>query len=220
MKLHVSFLLLLAIQWQTFSQSDLTNGADRKGMSLGKIDYSVKEIKKPKILDFNNDNGFKTAGDALKKEQERQLKEEALKNRGILTRAKVAEERYLKSFKKINGLYNYPIVDQDLGSLRTHSKSVTIACRDFQYPDGDRVTIFVNDVPVIINLTLEQNYQSFYLPLNVGINTIKVVALNQGSSGPNTAAFKVYNDAGMILTSNEWNLATGAKATLIIAKDK
>jgi hypothetical protein len=67
---------------------------------------------------------------------------------------------------------------------------------------------------------LQKNYQKFNIPLEVGINKIAFKALNQGTSGPNTAAFKVYNDAGMLLSSNEWNLATGAKATIVIAKDK
>ena len=132
----------------------------------------------------------------------------------------MSEERFLKAFKKINGQYIYPKIDQDLGSLRTNSKSVNIICRDFQYPDGDRVTIYVNDIPVIVNITLKQNYQKFNIPLEIGINKIVIRALNQGTSGPNTAAFKVYNDAGMLLSSNEWNLATDAKATLVVAKDK
>ena len=58
------------------------------------------------------------------------------------------------------------------------------------------------------------------MPLQVGINKIAFIALNQGTSGPNTAAFTVFNDTGNVISSNEWNLATGAKATLVIAKDK
>ena len=78
----------------------------------------------------------------------------------------------------------------------------------------------INNIAVVNNIVLKQQYQSFILPLEIGINKISFVALNQGTSGPNTAAFKVYNDAGMLLSSNEWNLATDAKATLVIAKDK
>jgi len=125
---------------------------------------------------------------------------------------------FLKSWKKINA--PYPKIDQDLGSFRTQSNSVRIICRDFQYPDGDRVTITINDIPIIKNITLRSSYQSFDLPLQVGLNKIAFVALNQGTSGPNTAGFKVYDDAGNVISSNEWNLATGAKATVIIAKDK
>jgi hypothetical protein len=132
----------------------------------------------------------------------------------------LSEARFLKAFKKINGQYIYPVIDQDLGGFRTNSNSVNIICRDFQYPDGDRVTIMVNNIPVITNIVLKQQYQSYTIPLEIGINKISFVALNQGTSGPNTAAFKVYNDAGMLLSSNEWNLATNAKATIVIAKDK
>ncbi|WGH76559.1 hypothetical protein P8625_05210 [Tenacibaculum tangerinum] len=117
-------------------------------------------------------------------------------------------------------MYTYPVIDQDLGSFSTKGKSVNIICRDYQYPDGDRVTIYVNGIPVVSNLTLEQRYQSFNIPLDEGVNEINIVALNQGTSGPNTAAFKIYNDAGMLISSNEWNLATGAKATIIVAKEK
>jgi len=209
------------ISFNSFAQLDNNLGGSNKGnSSLGSFDTDAIEVTKPKSLGFDNNDGFKTAAQKLKKEQEKKQAEENLKNKGILTKAKIAEERYLKSFQKINGLYNYPVIDQDLGSIRTNSKNINIICRDYQYPDGDRVTIYVNDEPVVVNLTLKQNYQSFSLPLDIGINKIKIVALNQGSSGPNTAAFKIYNDAGTLISSNEWNLATGAKATMIVAKDK
>ncbi|CAL2055915.1 hypothetical protein [Tenacibaculum sp. 190524A05c] len=203
-----------------FSQVDKSNGGTTKGTSIGKIEAPAKIVSKPKSLGFGNDNGFKTANKKLEKKKQKQKEEEDLKNKGILTKAKISEERYLKSFQKINGLYNYPVIDQDLGSISTDSESVNIICRDFQYPDGDRVTIYVNNIPVVSNITLKRRYQSFNIPLEEGVNKIKIVALNQGTSGPNTAAFKVYNDAGMLLSSNEWNLATGAKATLVVAKSK
>jgi hypothetical protein len=132
----------------------------------------------------------------------------------------LSEARFLKAFKKINGQYIYPVIDQDLGGFRTNSNSVNIICRDFQFPDGDRVTIMLNNIPVVTNIVLKQQYQSYTIPLEIGINKISFVALNQGTSGPNTAAFKVYDDSGILLSSNEWNLATNAKATIVIAKDK
>jgi len=215
------FIFLFIITSTSFAQLDTNNGGTDKGnTSLGTIQANATEITKPKSLEFNNDDGFKTAAEKLKREQKRKQEEDNLKNKGILTKAKIAEEKFLKSFKKINGQLSYPVIDQDLGSIRTNSKNINIICRDYQYPDGDRVTIYVNDVPVVVNLTLKQNYQSFSLPLDVGINKVKIVALNQGSSGPNTAGFKIYNDTGELISSNEWNLATGAKATMIVAKDK
>jgi hypothetical protein len=181
---------------------------------------TTKRAEKTSSIELKGNNGFKNAFDKEKEKLKRKKSESDFNNKGILTTAKLNEERFLKAFKKINGQYIYPKIDQDLGSFRTNSKSVNIICRDFQYPDGDRVTILINDIPVIQNIVLQQNYQKFNIPLDIGINRIAFKALNQGSSGPNTAAFKVYNDAGMLISSNEWNLATGAKATLVIAKDK
>ena len=181
---------------------------------------TTKRAEKTSSIELKGNNGFKNAFDKEKEKLKREKNESDFNNKGILTTAKLNEERFLKAFKKINGQYIYPKIDQDLGSFRTNSKSVNIICRDFQYPDGDRVTILINDVPVIQNIVLEQSYQKFNIPLDIGINRIAFKALNQGSSGPNTAAFKVYNDAGVLISSNEWNLATGAKATLVIAKDK
>ena len=181
---------------------------------------TTKRAEKTSSIELKGNNGFKNAFDKEKEKLKRKKSESDFNNKGILTTAKLNEERFLKAFKKINGQYIYPKIDQDLGSFRTNSKSVNIICRDFQYPDGDRVTILINDIPVIQNIVLEQSYQKFNIPLDIGINRIAFKALNQGSSGPNTAAFKVYNDAGVLISSNEWNLATGAKATLVIAKEK
>ncbi len=43
-------------------------------------------------------------------------------------------------------------------------------------------------------------------------------ALNQGLSGPNTAMLKVFGEDGQQLVSKEWNLLTGAKASLMVVK--
>ena len=211
--------LFLFLTIQTFSQIDGNNGNESGEKKKVVILNNSKEVKKPEAIDLNGENGFKKA---FEKEQEKLKKQQSedLSKKGILTQAKLNEERFLKSFQKINGQYIIPKIDQDLGSFRTSSQSVNIICRDYQYPDGDRGNIFVNDIPVVYNITLQESWQKFNIPLEVGINKVQILALNQGTSGPNTAAFKVFNDAGMLISSNEWNLATGAKATLIIAKDK
>lgn len=202
------------------AQIDTNKGTTEKGEIKSIVLKNAKNVNQPKSIELNGTEGFEKAYEAEKEKLKKQQKEDNLKNKGILTQAKLNEQRFLKSFKKINGQYIIPKIDQDLGSFRTNSKSVNIICRDFQYPDGDRVTIYVNDVPLIYNILLKTSYQKFNIPLNVGINKIAFKALNQGTSGPNTAAFKVYNDAGMLISANEWNLATGAKATIVIAKDK
>ena len=139
-----------------------------------------------------------------------------LKNKGITTAEKIREERAKKKMGELNK--NYAKIDQYLGGFSTTSESVVIVCWDFQYPDGDTVTIYINDKPVIQNIVLTNSYQQFRLPLAEGLNVISFKALNQGFSGPNTAAFKIYDENAYEISSNEWNLATGAKATLSIAR--
>ena len=217
-KLLLPFLLLTVLQLSAQLDNNSSNKENGKIKKL--VLNNSKEVTKPNSLELKGNEGFKSAFDKENNKLKKQQAEDNLNNKGILTKEKQREERFLKSFKKVNGQYIYPKIDQDLGSFRTDSKSVNIICRDFQYPDGDMVTIYVNDIPVILNITLKQSYQKFNIPLEVGINKIAFKALNQGSSGPNTAAFKVYNDQGTLLSSNEWNLATGAKATIVIAKDK
>lgn len=198
------------------AQLETTTHGGKKGSTSGILAINAKKSKKPVSIKVDATDGFKNAY-KNKKKTKKQLDRE-LNNKGIITQAKINEERFLKAFKKINGVYQYPKIDQDLGSFRTQSKHVKIICRDFGAIDGDRVTIHLNGLPVIPNISLTSNYQAFTVALDVGVNTISFVALNQGTSGPNTADFKVYNDAGSLISANEWNLATGAKASLVIVK--
>ena len=159
--------------------------------------------------------------DALKNVLNKQLAAQYdanLKNKGIITQEQIRKEKFKKHEKELNK--SYARIDQYLGGFSSTSESITIVCRDFQFPDGDRVTIYVNDKPVIKDITLTNGYQQFTLPLVLGLNVISFKALNQGTSGPNTAAFGVYDDEAQEISSNEWNLATGAKATLSIARVK
>ena len=105
-----------------------------------------------------------------------------------------------------------------LGDVMTKAKYVNVLCRDFEYVDGDRVRILVNDSIIINNLMLDSTFSGFKLPLSVGFNKIDFTALNQGSSGPNTAELRVYDDKNVMISSNRWNLSTGATATFIVVK--
>ena len=108
--------------------------------------------------------------------------------------------------------------DAYLGDVKTISETANIVCRDFEYVDGDRVSIMVNDEIVVQNLTLNSSFRGINLKLKEGFNKIDFIALNQGGSGPNTAELRIYDDNDVLISSNQWNLATGAKATLIIVK--
>ena len=111
-------------------------------------------------------------------------------------------------------------VDQYLGDFKNNGKFVQIALRDHESPDGDLIKIMLNDKEVISRILLQEQFVALSLNLMVGFNKIDFVALNQGTSGPNTAEVRVFDDQGNLIGSNRWNLATGVKATYIIVKEK
>lgn len=91
--------------------------------------------------------------------------------------------------------------------------------RDFEYADGDRIKVLVNDVIIVPEIILSNDFQGIQITLQAGFNKIDFEALNQGTSGPNTAEFRVYDDKEQLISNNQWNLATGFKATVIVIKE-
>ena len=110
-------------------------------------------------------------------------------------------------------------VDQYLGDFKSNAPFVQVIFRDHEAQDGDRVRILFNEREVEANVLLEQRFKRLNVDLLSGFNKIEFVALNQGDSGPNTAEIRVYDDQGGLIMANQWNLATGSRATLIVVKD-
>lgn len=110
--------------------------------------------------------------------------------------------------------------DTFLGEIRTGEKILRLVCRDHQYEDGDLVRIWLDDKIIVNEIYLRNSYQGVDIPLKDGFNKLEIEALNQGTSGPNTAEFKVMNSKGEVLQQNIWNLASGVRATLIMLKDE
>ncbi len=146
---------------------------------------------KPKAIDLReNPNNLMTAGDVIKEKW---------------TKDKEAKEEFKN--------------DQSLGNVVTQGKFVEVYCRDHEYVDGDKVKIIVNGELIVPSISLSAGFQPVLVTLQDGFNSIQFVALNQGSSGPNTAELRVLNDKGEQLAKKEWNLLTGAKAELIVVKN-
>ncbi|WP_226540635.1 hypothetical protein [Neotamlana laminarinivorans] len=114
---------------------------------------------------------------------------------------------------------NGSTTDQFLGDFKSKAKFVNVVYRDHGFTDGDVIQVRVNDDIIHPRVMLTGGYKGFKLNLKPGFNKIDFVALNQGQSGPNTAEFQVIDDAGHIVSHNQWNLATGVKATIIIVKE-
>ncbi len=110
--------------------------------------------------------------------------------------------------------------DMYLGDVKSNGKFVGVVCRDHEYVDGDRVRIYLNGKVVDPNLLLTGAFNGLNLDLEPGFNRLEFEALNQGTSGPNTAQVNVYDDKGQLIMANKWNLSTGAKATIIVVKEE
>lgn len=106
--------------------------------------------------------------------------------------------------------------DKLIGDIRSRTKRIKIVCRDHGEEDGDRVRISNNGSVVHNDIYLTNAPRSYWLTLGFGINRVEISALNEGSSGPNTAEFEVYDDAGHRVAEKEWNLRTGFKGTLLV----
>lgn len=110
--------------------------------------------------------------------------------------------------------------DQYFGDFRTSSKKLRILCRDHEYVDGDRVQILQNNKIIVLDHSLISSFTVFHVELEEGFNTFEFVALNMGSSNPNTAEFKVIDEEGKTLVHNIWNLGTGVKASIIVINEQ
>ena len=64
----------------------------------------------------------------------------------------------------------------------------------------------VNENVVMPAILLTEKAKGFKLDLKTGFNVVDFVAINQGSSGPNTAEIIVHDDQGKLAGTNRWNL--------------
>mgnify|MGYP000740062939 CR=1 FL=1 len=159
-----------------------------------KPNYNILDSLNKRTIDMRPDNRFVKPGRDLKL------------STGI-------GEKEKKAAKKHFG-------NQYLGDIKSNSKFVGIVCRDHEYVDGDRVKIYANGEVAEHNILLTSSFKGINLDLKKGFNQIDFEALNQGTSGPNTAQVDVYDDKGNLIFSKKWNLSTGSKATMIITKSE
>lgn len=230
MKFYISFLLLFTISLSSYAQIDSENRSiaipaiesedpeddpelitepsieaeevkpdDKKENEI----IAPKEVKtaiKPKkeFSMIKEDNNFRNPAELFSKQLKKQLK-------------------FKEDDEKSN---NGSLVNQFLGEYKTKAKTVNIIYRDHQYPDGDAIRVLLNEDIVVPSITLTSGYGGILLNLDEGINKIDFQALNQGTSGPNTAEFQILDELGNVIAANQWNLATGVKASIVIIKEK
>lgn len=222
MKFNLFLIIILTTVLSVNAQIDSQKKSTPIPATESKKDSAETTILLPaKPKETNTINGLtipKTNSDLNTPKKEFTMFGETFGNPGELYEKQVKQN--LKSLEEgEQARYDGSKTDQYLGDFRSKSKFVNVVYRDHEYPDGDRIRVYVNDDIVHPNILLEQNFKGFKLDLKEGFNKIDFQALNQGESGPNTAEFQVVDDLGNLVSSNRWNLATGVKATIIIVKE-
>ena len=176
--------------------------------------FSVLDSESGQEVDISNQNSVYEFSFLSKKDEP---------NKSLFAKEQYldASAPYLKRLRKreednVNLGY---LGDTYLGDVNTTSNKAIIVCRDFEYEDGDRVQILLNDEILLQDLYLKNQYFVMTIDLKPGFNKFDFKALNQGSSGPNTAELRVFDEDQKLLSSNQWNLSTGATATFIVVKE-
>jgi len=124
----------------------------------------------------------------------------------------VLEERFSPQFKIVRAGNNAGLSDVTVNARQI---SITLT-DDGALVDGDRVDVFLNGVKVIDNHSLVGGAGTvFALNLLSGSNELRVTALNEGTSPPNTAQLAISNvTVGAAVQS--WRLETGQSGSLVI----
>lgn len=106
------------------------------------------------------------------------------------------------------------------GDYYTESSYVLLMVKDHGAIDGDLLRIFVNDDVLVSDIYLNSNFKSYKLDLlNEGVYKIDFYAINEGSMLPNTAAYKILDQWGNVITGVVEGLSEGVKITVNIVKE-
>ncbi len=215
MKLVVPFICFFLLSFLGMAQADTPKTKPLKIEAENNLDLKSNPnqgtvLNIPSVFDKKPNVNLK---DSLTARNVKMLPDSELKQAGhdMKIYPKVGELEKGSSDKHFGDMY--------LGDVKTGGKFVGIVCRDHEYVDGDRVKIYANGNVVDPNILLTGSFKGINLNLEKGFNRLDFEALNQGSSGPNTAQVDVYDDKGQLIYSNKWLLSTGSKASLIVVKE-
>ncbi|MBP6758665.1 MAG: hypothetical protein KA133_05385 [Flavobacterium sp.] len=109
--------------------------------------------------------------------------------------------------------------NQYLGSFKIKTFTSAIRYRDAAFVDGDKTRVYLNGKVIEPEVVMDGEFKGFKIKLEKGINRIDFEALNEGFASPNTAEFQVFDDLGVVVSSSQWNVGTGYKATIILVKE-
>ena len=211
---NLILLLFSLLGVSAFAQLDSPNTVTG-GNTLSTPNQLNSTTRSAPSLSKKNNNFYRRPQTARLEQKEEKI--DITENEGFIDPEIDFDPKYLKQEpeKEMSDKFKQ---NQYLGDFKTKSGQIKIICRDHQAVDGDMVRVYKDGEVVLDKIYLEGQYKTVYLELKEGFNKIEIEALNQGTSGPNTAEFKVLDESGRIINSNIWNLATGYKASFIVVK--
>jgi hypothetical protein len=225
MKLYFSFFIFLFFTTAIFAQIDSRNKSTPFPVIESVKDSIKAEIPKPSTpIEAKQDplsglNAPRVSTDlSVPKKQISMFPEEEFGNPGELFTKNFdrQKEAVLPEYYGENaGLKE----DAFWGEYHTKSLSVQIKYRDYSAVDGDLLRVYVNDDVIQSNVYLGRLYKGFSFKLQQGANKIEFFAINTGSSGPNTAEYRILDEDGTVISSKVWALEKGVRVTVVVVKD-
>lgn len=216
MRNFIVFVLIsmmgLGVYSQTdFSETPLSIQGNQKNLDFKNPASTGTSLKMPSVIGEKSDFNLKDSMNArnIKMLPDRELVQAG---HGMKIDTKIGD-------RERGGGTSEHFGDVYMGDIKYSGKYVGVVCRDHEYVDGDRIKISANDVIIDSNFLLTGSFKGVNIDLEKGFNRLDFEAINQGTSGPNTAQVDVFDEQGKLIYTNRWNLSTGSKATLIIVKD-
>ena len=220
MRFIAFFILLFSCTFlhNAYAQIDVSQGGFKiKAIDSAKVEVPLDvRLKRLPITGLTNKNirptiSFTPLSDVFKKKSGINMVQKS----DLVQPTWTIKQKFSEDQKDLNQFSK----DYNLGELSTKSKLIVIKCRDHEYVDGDRIKLMLNNVIIHPNIVFIGGCVLVDVDLIEGYNTINFVALNEGTSSPNTAQLMVYDQDGNLLASNKWLIRTGYKASLTIFKD-
>lgn len=198
MKKVLFFVIILGMSLTGYAQKEF----DGKFKSIPAKKSKIKEVIPPKV-----ESPKITPPAVVKKPDSLQVNPEELFKDGSL---------YKKENNSEGVFYRR---NQYLGSFKIKTFTSTIRYRDAAFVDGDKIKVHLNGKVIEPEVVMDGEFKGFKIQLEKGINRIDFEALNEGFASPNTAEFQVFDEFGVVVSSNQWNVGTGYKATIILVKE-
>lgn len=104
-----------------------------------------------------------------------------------IIKAEIRPDNYLKKFNETH------IKSGEKVSVFLYTSKMKMEIWDYGKEDGDVITIFNNDIPILENYTVTKKKKTILVDLKTKNNLLKIVTINSGKLKSNTTKLKLYD---------------------------